>query len=66
MLWYSAQDLFARLGLDPNRSYVALAELCATLGVDAATATAQLGGLLRTRARVLPWEDEETGEERDQ
>ncbi|NJN16344.1 MAG: hypothetical protein HC822_08755 [Oscillochloris sp.] len=67
MLWYSADDLFVRVGLDPNRSFVALAQVCATLGLNTQAEERRLQdhGLLNGRARVLAVEDEETGEEHD-
>ncbi len=36
MIWFYAQDMLAWLQLDPNRSYVPLAELCVRMGLTTA------------------------------
>jgi hypothetical protein len=60
MSWFYADDVMAWLELDPNRTYVAVAELCGRLGLPVAREERRVrqGGLLATGAKRLELEDE--------
>lgn len=55
MTWFYADDMLAWLQLDPNRTYVPVAELCERMGLGAAEEEARLAGhaLLGGRSRRL-------------
>jgi hypothetical protein len=63
VIWFYAQDMLAWLQLDPNRSYVPLAELCVRLGLTTAKEERRLRGhaiLAAQSKRMLV--DTDTGE----
>lgn len=55
MTWFYADDMLAWLELDPNRTYVPLAELCERLGLNPAEEESRLAGhaLLGGRSKQL-------------
>lgn len=55
MSWFYAEDIVARLGLDPNRIFVSVAELCESLGLGAVREERRIKahGLLGAHARRL-------------
>jgi hypothetical protein len=65
MAWFYADDIVARLGLDPNRTYVPIAELCAALGLASAKEERRVraSGLLAAGSKRLLVETD-AGEER--
>jgi hypothetical protein len=58
--WFYANDILSWLGNDPNRTYVPIAELCATLGMSATREERRLRthAVLSAGARRLPVETE--------
>ncbi len=58
MNWFYAQDILGWLGPDPNRTYLPIAELCATLGLSAAKEERRLRAhaVLASGARRMPVE----------
>ncbi|MBX0328157.1 hypothetical protein K2Z83_10750, partial [Oscillochloris sp. ZM17-4] len=58
MNWFYAQDIVAWLGPDPNRTYLPIAELCATMGLSASKEERRLRAhaVLSGGARRLPVE----------
>lgn len=63
MNWFYAEDMLSRLGLDPNRTYIPLAELCDALGLSQAKEERRVRGhsLLAQGCKRLPI-DTDTGE----
>jgi hypothetical protein len=58
MNWFYAQDILAWLGMDPNRTYIPIAEACAALGLSAPKEERRLRAhsVLSAGSRRLPVE----------
>jgi hypothetical protein len=65
MQWFYAEDMLARLGLDPNNLYAPISLLCAGLGLTRASEEQRIKGhgLLNAGARQMEMENEEGEEE---
>jgi P22_AR N-terminal domain len=66
MQWFYAEDILARLGLDPNNTYAPISRLCAALGLKQSAEERRIKGhsLLSSGAKRLEIENEEGETER--